>query len=137
MAGNDLEALCANVVKNVTGALACAVVDLNNGLLIAAHHNVQYFTQTYVEALGAAAVDMVRGRGITNVEELLSSTRGEEVRHTLQEVQMTSKMTHHFMSIIPGKPDCMAVLVTDKKANIGQGWSALRVNMEKMAPLCP
>lgn len=137
MAGNDLEALCADVVKNVAGALACAVVDLNNGLLIAAHHNVQYFTQTYVEALGAAAVDMVRGRGITNVEELLSSTRGEEVRHTLKEVQMTSSHTHHFMSIIPNKPDCMAVLVTDKKANIGQGWSALRVNMEKMAPLCP
>lgn len=137
MAGNDLETLCADVVKNVTGALACAVVDLNNGLLIAAHHNVQYFTQTYVEALGAAAVDMVRGRGITNVEELLSSTRGEEVRHTLKEVQMTSSHTHHFMSIIPNKPDCMAVLVTDKKANIGQGWSALRVNMEKMAPLCP
>lgn len=137
MANDDLEGFCADVVKNVGGALACAVIDLNNGLLIAAHHNVEYFTQTYVEALGAAAVDMVRGRGISNVEELLSSTRGEEVRNTMKEVQMTTNRTFHFMSIIPEKPDCMAILVTDKKANIGNGWSALKTNMEKMAPLCP
>lgn len=132
-----LEKLCETIVRDVDGGLGCAVVDLNSGLLLAAHHNVPYFTQTYVEAVGAAAVDMLRGRGITAVEELLSANRGDEVKNSVQEVQMTTKGTFHFMALVPEKPNCLAVLITDRKANLGAGWSALRVNMEKMTPLCP
>lgn len=133
----SLEDLCKDVVRNVDGALGCAVVDLNTGLLLGVHHSISYLTQTYVEALGAAAVDMMRGRGISNVEELLSAQRGEEVKHSLKEVQMSTSNTYHFMATIPGKSDAMAVLITDKKVNIGAGWASLKTNMEKMAPLCP
>lgn len=134
---NSLEKICADIVRNVDGALGCAVVDLNTGLLLGAHHNVPYFSQTYIEAVGSAAVDMLRGRGITSVEDLLSEQRGEKVENSVQEVQMTTKGTLHFMATIPGKPNNLAVLITDRKANLGAGWSALRSNMEKMAPACP
>lgn len=136
-AKEGLEKLCENVVRTVNGALGCAVVDLNSGLLLGAYHTVPYFTQTYIEAVGAAAVDMLRGRGISNVEELLSTQRGEEVKNCINEVQMTTDHTFHFMSTVPGKVDCLAVLITDKKANLGGGWSALRSAMDGMAPLCP
>lgn len=133
----SIEDICKQAVRDVDGALGCAVVDLNSGLLLGAHHTVPYFTETYIEAVSSAAVDMMRGRGISNVEELLSTQRGEEVKNCIKEVQMTTDHTYHFMASVPGKPDNLAVLITDKKANLGGGWSALKAAMNKMAPLCP
>lgn len=133
----SLEDICSEVVRGVNGALGCAVVDLSSGLLLAVHHNVPYFTQSYLDAVAAAAVDLFRGRGITNVEELLSTTRGEDIANTIQEVQMTTPGTYHFMGTVPGKQNCLAVLITDTKANLGSGWSSLRTAMSAMGPLCP
>lgn len=79
------------VVSNVDGALGCAVVDLNSGLLMGAAHNVPYFTSSYLEAVAAAAVDMLRGKNVRAVESLLSSQRGKTVEKTIQEVQMTTE----------------------------------------------
>lgn len=132
-----LDDICKNVLNDVTGGTGCAVVDLNNGLVLASAHNVPYFTQTYIDAVAAAAVEMFRGRNITAVEKLLSAQRGVPVEKTLQEIQMTTAGTYHFMSVIPGKEDCMMVLITTRKANLGMGWAALRRAMADAAPLCP
>lgn len=125
------------VVSNVDGALGCAVVDLNSGLLMGAAHNVPYFTSSYLEAVAAAAVDMLRGKNVRAVESLLSSQRGKTVEKTIQEVQMTTEKTLHFMAIIKDKPDYLIVLITSKATNLGMGWAAVRNNMPKIAPLCP
>ena len=132
-----LDDICKNVLNDVTGATGCAVVDLNNGLMLASAHNVPYFTQTYIDAVAAAAVEMFRGRNITAVEKLLSAQRGVPVEKTLQEIQMTTSATYHFMSVIPGKEDCMMVLITTRKANLGMGWASLRRAMADAAPFCP
>ncbi len=132
-----LDDICKTVLNDVTGGTGCAVVDLNNGLMLASAHNVPYFTQTYIDAVAAAAVEMFRGRNITAVEKLLSAQRGVPVEKTLQEIQMTTAGTYHFMSVIPGKEDCMMVLITTRKANLGMGWAALRRAMADAAPLCP
>ena len=129
--------VCKSVVDSVDDAFAAGVVDLNTGLLLGVHHNVPYFTQSYLDAVAAAAVDMFRGKGISNVEKRLSQTRGEEVKETLQEMQMTTPKTYHFMSVIPGKPNALAVLITGKNANLGMGWSGLRGAMADLAPMCP
>jgi len=50
--------------------------------------------------------------GVSGVEKRLSQQRGQEVKNTMQEIQMTTEKTYHFMSIIPGKPDALAVLIT-------------------------
>jgi hypothetical protein len=41
------------------------------------------------------------------------------------------------MMIIPEKPNALLVLVTSKKANLGMGWSSIRMAVPKLAPLCP
>ena len=129
--------ICRQVVEHVDDALGAAVVDLSTGLLMGAHHNVPYFTNSYLDAVAAAAVDMFRGKGISNVEKRLSQTRGEEVTNTMQEIQMTTPKTYHFMSVVPGKPNALAILITGKKANLGMGWSGLRGALNDLAPLCP
>jgi len=135
MAG--INEVCKGIVDNVDDALGAAVVDLNTGLLIGVHHNVPYFTSSYLDAVAAAAVEMFRGKGITGVEKRLSQTRGEEVNNSMQEVQMTTPKTYHFMSIIPTKPNALAILITGKKANLGMGWSGLRSAITELEPLCP
>lgn len=133
----SLEQVCSELVSGVNDALGAAVVDLSSGLLLAAHHNVPYFTQSYLDAVAAAAVDMFRGRTIGTVEQLLANQRGTPVTNSIKEVQMSTDHTYHFMSIVPGKENCLFVLITGRKANLGMGWSALRSALPNVAPLCP
>lgn len=134
---SKLDDLLQSVVKDVDGALGCAVVDLESGLLLGVAHNVPYFTSSYLEAVAAAAVDMLRGKNVRAVESLLSNQRGTTVEKTITEVQMTTDHTLHFMAIVPEKPDSLVVLITNRKTNLGMGWAAVRKSMVAIAPLCP
>lgn len=133
----SLNDICNSLLKEVNEALGVAVVDISSGLMLAVSHNVPYFTQSYLDAVAAAAVDMFRGKTISNVEKLLSAQRGKETKNLVQEVQMTTQGTFHFMSVVPGKPQCLVVLITTRKANLGMGWAALRKALTDIAPLCP
>jgi hypothetical protein len=115
----NLDQITREVVTAVDGALGCAVVDLSSGLLLSVSHNVPYFTQTYLEAVAAAAVDMFRGKNVQAVESLLSNQRGKTVENSVQEMQMTTPATLHFMAIVPDKPNGLVVLITSKKTNQG------------------
>jgi len=125
------------LVDTVDGALGCAVVDVDSGLMLGAHHTVPYFTQSYIDAVAAAAVEMFRGSTVRTVEKLLATQRGEAQESSIQEIQMTTDNTYHFMSIVPGKQNALVVLITSKKTNLGMGWSALRRTLTEVAPHCP
>lgn len=129
--------ICSKILTDVPDSLGCAVVDLETGLLLGVAHNIPYFTQSYLDAVAAAAVDMFRGRTVSTVEELLSKNRGEEVRHMLKEIQMTTENTYHFMAIVPQKPDALMVLITSTRANLGAGWSAVRNALPDVAANTP
>lgn len=134
---SDIDQHCQTMVNEVDDALGAAVVDLNSGLLLGVHHIIPHFTQTYLDAVAAAAVDMFRGKTVSNVEKLLSEQRGEDASNAMQEVQFMTPKTYHFMSVIPQKPNCLLVLITGKKANLGLGWSAVRNALDDVAALCP
>lgn len=134
---NAVEKICREVVQKVNGALGCAVVDLDSGLPLGFYHAVPYFTQSFVDNASAMAVDMFRGRGITYIEDLVSEQRGEEVRNSIEEIQMATKGTYHFLVQVPDKPNALALLITDRKANLGSGWSALRGALQSISPACP
>ncbi len=80
--------LCRELVDKVDDCLAIGVVDLNTGMLIGVHHTVAYFTQSYLDAVAAAAVEMFRGKNVRRVEELLSKQRGEDVKGSFEETFM-------------------------------------------------
>ncbi len=134
---SKLDDLLQSVVQDVDGALGCAVVDLESGLLLSVAHNVPYFTSSYLEAVAAAAVDMMRGRNVRAVESLLSSQRGQPVKHMIQEVQMATEKTYHFMAVVPEKPNALMVLITSRQTNLGMGWASVRSNLPAIAPFCP
>ncbi len=125
------------LVNDVDGALAAAVVDLDNGLIVGAYHNIPYFTQSYVDAVGAASVDMFRGKTITAVETMMAAQRGDEIKYHIKEIQMTTDGTYHFMAVVPDKPDYLLVFITRTTTNLGAGWMATRDAMKVITPLCP
>lgn len=128
---------CRKIINDVDGALGVAVVDLNSGLLLGVAHDIPYFTQSYIDAVASSAVDMFRGKGIRSVEKMLSQQRGEPVENVIKEVQMSTQNTYHYMAIVPGKPNALAVLITTTKTNLGMGWASLRAHLPEIAPMCP
>jgi len=134
---SSINSVCKEIVGSVDGALGCGVVDLNTGLLLGVAHNVPYFTQSYLDAVAAASVDMVRGKTVKAVEALLSKNRGSAITNSIQEIQLATENTYHFVTIVPSKPNAMVVLITNNKVNLGMGWSGLRSNLDKITPLCP
>ncbi len=133
----DINSICSDVVKQVDSALGCAVVDLDSGLLLGVAHNIPYFTQSYLDAVAAAAVDMFRGKNVQAVEDMIANMRGNNKTQLIKEVQMTTENTFHFMAVVPDKPNALVVLITSKKVNLGMGWVAVRQSLNKIGPLCP
>lgn len=133
----SLTSVLEGCLKNNKDALGVAVVDLESGLLIAVAHNVPYFTETYLDAIAAAAVDMFRGKTVSAVEKLLTSLRGSLVRDMIKEAQITTEATYHFMGTSPANSTALVVLITSRKADIVAGWATLRGLIAAVAPLCP
>jgi hypothetical protein len=127
---------CKGIVEKVDDCLAVGVVDLNTGMLMGVHHNVPYFTQAYLDAVAAAAVDMFRGKNVRRVEELLSKVRGEELKDTFEEIFVSSMKVFHFMMIMRDK-GAAVVMVTKKSTNQGMGWAALRNSLDDIRATLP
>jgi len=133
----NLNEICKEMMEDVDEAIAAAVVDLESGLLLGVAHNVPYFTQTYLDGVAAASVDMMRGKAVRNVEKLIAGIRGEEAKPMINEIQFVTDKTYHFMTVVPDKPNAMAILITSKKASMGMGWASLRNKLSEIAPGCP
>lgn len=123
------------IVDSLHGALGCGTVDVRTGELLGVAHNVSYFNETYLDAVAAAAAQMFRGATVRHVEELISARRGVEPHYMIQEVQMSTLTTYHFMMILPNHPHLAIVLITRRTANIGLSWAKLRGTVVDVEPL--
>ena len=128
--------VCKQILEKVEDCLAVGVVDLGTGMLMGVHHTVPYFSQSYLDAVAAAAVDMFRGKNVWRVEELLSQQRGEVVKDSFEEVFVSSTKVFHFMAVVREK-GAVVVMVTRKATNQGMGWAALRNSLDTIKKSLP
>lgn len=128
--------VCKKVLESVDDALAVGVVDLNTGMLMGVHHSVPHFTQSYLDAVAAAAVEMFRGKNVRRVEELLSTQRGEPMKDCFEEIFISSPRVFHFMITLEDK-SAIVVMVTKKSSNQGMGWAALRGSRAEIEETLP
>lgn len=128
--------VCKSILDKVDDCVAVGVVDLNTGMLMGVHHNVPYFTQAYLDAVAAAAVEMFRGKNVRRIEELLSQQRGEPIKDSFEEIFISSPKVFHFMATIKDK-GAVVVMVTKKTVNQGMGWSAIRNNINAIKATLP
>src|SRR5512143_2672488 len=128
--------VCKTVHDKVDDCLAVGVVDLNTGMLMGVHHSVPYFTQAYLDAGAAAAVEMFRGKNVRRVEELLSQQRGQPIKDSFEEIFISSPKVFHFMATIKDK-ESVVVMITKKTVNQGMGWASLRANLNNIKGTLP
>jgi hypothetical protein len=133
----NLTSVLEAYLKDTKQALGVAVVDMHSGLLIGVAHNVPYFTETHLEAVAAAAVDIFRGKTVSAVEKMLTGLRGTLVRDMIKEAQITTDSTCHFMTTSAAKPGVLAVLITSRAADMMAAWTAVRSMLSAAAPFCP
>jgi hypothetical protein len=132
-----LSDICKEITDRVDDGIGCAVVDLESGLLLGIHTRAAYLSTTYLDAVAAAAVDMFRGRTIRVVEEMLAHERKVESSRMVQEIQMSTERTYHFMTVLPARKDMLAILITGRRTNLGMGWATLRGSIPQITSLCP
>lgn len=130
-----LDSVMESVIDEVDGAVGCAVADLRSGALLGVAHRVSYFTQEYLEAVAAASVEMFRGRTVRHVEDLISAKRGRPSERLVEEMQMTTRHTIHFMMVLPNHPEAVVVLITNRETALGMGWSATRRSVLQIEPI--
>lgn len=133
----NLNDICSDMIGSVDYAFAAAVIDQETGLLLGVAQNTSHITQNFLDAVAASAVEMFRGKAITTAEKMIAELRGESPRRLVQEIQMTTDATFHFMCVVPDKPKILAVLVAGKKINLGMGWASLRSRLKEIAAVCP
>lgn len=133
----NLTSILEGCLKNNRDALCAAVVDLQSGLLVGVAHNVPYFTETYLDAVAAAAVDMFRGKTVSAVEKMLTGLRGTLVRDMIKEAQLATDGTYHFMATTPQNPNVLVVLITTRRTDPAAGWTAIRGMLPAVAAVCP
>ena len=132
---SGLDDVMESVIDQVDGAIGCAVADMRTGALLGVAHHVPYFTQEYLEAVAAASVAMFRGQTVRHVEDLISAKRGRPSERLVEEMQMTTRHTIHFMMVLPNHPEAVVVLITDRETSLGMGWAATRRSVLDIEPL--
>jgi type IV secretory pathway VirB6-like protein len=132
----SLNEICRHTVDNTEHALAVAIIDLSTGLLLGVHHTIPYFSQSLLDTVAAAAVNMFRGQAMMAVAAQYAESHGGAA-NSLQQVQMSTANTHHFMSVVPEKNNALAVLITNKNISIKSGWAGLHATLPLLTPVCP
>ena len=83
-----------------------------------------------MEILSAAGAEYFRGDVNHQLQSAMGGASGDH--GFVQEIQTTTEDTYHFMSVIPGKEQTILMLVTDRTANLGLGWVAMRRTLARV-----
>ncbi len=128
--------ICNRIVADVAGSLGCALVDLATGLpLAAAVSPASKLEDATLEVLSAAGVTFFgddRPLGDDSPALSESTPPGGVEEHAgrslqVQELQITTEDAYAFMSLLPGAPGQLLMLVTDRAASkLGLGWVGMR-----------
>jgi CheY-like chemotaxis protein len=117
---------CERIVNAVDGALACALIELGTGTVLGIHNSLG-FSVEQGEAVAAATVDLFRGVSSSRIQSIVrsqaSGARNDD--HAFEEVQLTSKHTHHFAKTF-GSGRAVILLVTSRSTSLGMGWAQVR-----------
>ena len=133
----DLNKICAEVIDGVSEGLGCAVIDLDSGLLIGISHVTSGLPESLLDTMAASVVEMLRGRAVSIVEEMLAQHNGSKQKRLVESLQLTTDKAHIFIAVVPDKPGYVVALVAGRKATLGSGWASIRSAMPRIQPLCP
>ena len=132
-----LEEILQGIIADIDEAFGCAVVDMNTRQVLGVAHRLDFLTPSFLEALAAVAVEMIRGKHIRAVETLLSGKLDNPITNTVTDFCISAENTRHFMAIVPDNPNLLVVLSTGKNTIVAMGWIVINRNMGFISQNCP
>ncbi len=123
----QLQSACQAIVDETDGVLACVLVDLDTGLTLVDGRRAG--PSLDVEAVARTASVLFRGPFMNRVASALSPRRSPA--EYMKQAQVTTAGNHQFLSVLPGRPGTVVVLVTKRSMSIGLGWMAMRLSMDR------
>ena len=123
MRQTSLQHLCRDIAARADGTLACALVDLDTGLPLTLEVSPD-------APLNAASMELLSAMGVSYFDSAAArdfddgTTVADEV---VQEIQTATDDAYYFMSRVPGTPQELLILVTDRHTtNLGLAWMSMR-----------
>src|SRR5688572_26864724 len=105
----DLADTCATLVRNIDGAIACGVIDLETSSVLG-FESAETCSPGLAEVVVAAAMDLFRGPSLGRIADLIGGGNGA-TEHPLHEVHVASPQHFHFAKLLRSCP-VVVVLVT-------------------------
>jgi hypothetical protein len=132
-----LDEACQTIVTQVSGAVACAVIDLDSGFVLGLH-STSALSEELTEIMARATLNALRGPDVVAMEREMRKLRAveEDGEHYFQELQLTSEHHLHFAVVLKGGR-AVLMLVTSRTTNIGLGWAQLRAAIPRIEAIVP
>ncbi|MDX8392652.1 MAG: hypothetical protein R8K53_08835 [Mariprofundaceae bacterium] len=131
-----LHHICQKLVQGDAMYIAAGVIELDTTTILAAYHEVDFFTDAYVETVMEATANMLRGPLVEEVDELISAQKNQPFTRHLQEVYFRTPHTHHFICTVPETSSAL-ILVAAVQAERNIVWQVANTTLASIAPHCP
>jgi CheY-like chemotaxis protein len=130
----ELDQACKGITAFVTGALACAIVDLDSGLLLGMSEVAR--AESIGALLARSTHGLFRGPAASALDDLVTglTVPGGDAAQGVDEVQVSTAATLHFCRKLAGGKQAIA-LITNRSTNLAMVWLQLRSTLPALEQL--
>lgn len=122
---SQMDDACGQLLQHVNGALLCAIVDLDSGIVVGMHPGGAE-NRELGGVVATSAVRLVRGAVVGELVATLREAATDQASHSyLEEAQLTTP-EHTLFCRTVGGGRALAVLVTSREVSVGMGWAQLK-----------
>ena len=122
----ELDACCSDIVRQVSGALSCDVIELLTGEVLGSHGSGDP-SASAPPLLAGPLVQLFRG----TAEPARGVSEDREPQSQFEEFQLASKERLHFAKTLADRR-AIVVLTARRAANIALGWAQLRAALQPL-----
>ena len=126
----SLDAALNKAASLVPECLAAGYVDTESGMLLAIK-TVDSHPREVIDLVAAATADLFNGPNVSMIERMFKKSRGvaDDGHHYFQEIIVNSDNLIHVFLRGKINPECVAVFVCRRTANLGMALTKARIAM--------
>jgi CheY-like chemotaxis protein len=132
----ELELACTRLTAIVSGSIACAIVDLESGSLMAVSYAAR--NEALGHAMASAAHNLLRGPGGSAIDEVIQAQAQAqtvtEAAHSVEEAQISTGASLQLCRRLAGG-QCAVMLVTNRSVNLAMTWWQLKSSLPALEAL--
>jgi hypothetical protein len=131
----ELESICDQIVGDIPGAVACAIVGVSPPTLLGLCNRATQL-RTLHQFVTDAFIEMFRNDRILTIAKGVRAQRGveEDGKYYFREMQIVSDHNLHF-AILSQDSSVGLMLITRKTAPRAEAWELIYKSMERIVPL--